>query len=563
MSSYKANSIHSTVSAPKKKGRPTGTTTLQEPQTQPLPKPKIDLSHFDFTVDDLAENMGDPVWRMSHLYKIVDKKKRVITFKPNVAQIKLLRNFHTRNVILKARKMGFSTFIQIFMLDTALFSPNESCVVIAQDREIAEAIFRDVFKFAYDNLPEIFKLAEPTSLEGTASKSSIAFKNSSRVEVRTSARGTTPTFLHISEFGKIAAKDPGKAREIITGSITAVPEDGLIFVESTAEGQEGEFFNLVQTARNMQDSGEELWKLDFKFHFFGWWEDPAYVMPPGTVIISARDEHYFIDLEIKIGRELTASQRAWYVKYRDVTYSGDQELMWAEMPSTPDEAFAVSMEGAYFKDQFSQIRKDKRIGLCPYDPMFPVSVFCDIGQGDEMAMWFIQPRRTYYAVINYIEASGEPFSYFVREADKLNYTLEYVYLPHDANHRRQGQDRNLTPEEMFQSAAPHWRFWLVPKTPDKIMAIQQGRIMLTQCVFDQKHCELGIKRLEAYRKTWDPRLGRWRETPRHGPESNGADAFLQAAQAKAAGFFSAVGGQGGPFGNEFGDSFFEVPNLGF
>ena len=550
-------------------GRPRKTPSTQSGQqsssqpSQQTRKPIMDLTSFDFTEEDLAHHLGDPVWRMTHLYKIVDKKKKVVTFKPNVAQKKLLATFHTRNVILKARKMGFSTFIQIFMLDTALFSPNESCVVIAQDREIAEAIFRDVFKFAYDNLPEPFKFADPVSLEGSASKSSIAFKNGSRVEVRTSARGTTPSFLHISEFGKIAAKDPGKAREIVTGSITAVAEDGLVFVESTAEGQEGAFFDLVETAQKMLETGEALWKLDFKFHFFGWWGDPAYIMPPGSVIVSARDEQYFNDLELKIKRPITDGQRAWYVKYRDVTYSGDQELMWAEMPSTSDEAFKVSMEGAYFKEQFSQMRKEQRIGLCPYDPMFPVSIFCDIGQNDETALWFFQPKRTHYAVINYMEASGEPFSYFVKEVDALNYVLEYVYLPHDANHRRQGADRNMTPEEMFQSVAPHWRFWLVPKTPDKQMAIQQGRILLSQCVFDQKHCSVGLKRLEAYRKEWNPRTGTWRNTPKHGPESNGADAFLQAAQAKAAGFFSAVGNSGGAFGNDYGESYFDAPNLGF
>lgn len=523
--------------------------------------PIIDLTDFDFTEEDLANGLGNPTWRLSHLYKIVNDRTKVVTFKPRAAQLKIQREFHTRNVILKARKMGFSTFIQLLMLDTALFSKNMSCVVIAQDRDIAEAIFRDVFKFAYDHLPEPFKNADPSSLEGSASKSSIAFKNGSRVEVRTSARGTTPTFLHISEFGKIAAKDPGKAKEIITGSVTAVAEDGLIFVESTAEGQEGAFYDLVASARANQDSRRDLWKLDFKFHFFGWWEDPKYVMPANRVLVSVRDTEYFDKLEQEIHHTITPEQRAWYVNFRDSTYSGDQETMWAEMPGTPDEAFKVSMEGAYFVEQFRQIRKEQRIGFCPYDDMFPVSLFWDIGANDETAIWFIQAKRTHFAVIDYFEASGEPYSYFVNEVDDRNYTLDYVFLPHDANHRRQGADRNLTPEEMLQSVAPHWRFWLVPKTPDKQMAIQQGRSFLTLCVFDEAHCKLGIKRLEAYRKEWDARIGAYRNTPKKGPERNGADAFLQAAQAKAAGFFQLTGSMGGVFGNEFGEVFNDIPEL--
>lgn len=521
-----------------------------------------DLTDFGFTEEELLAGLADPVWRLSNLYKIVDAKKRVVTFRPNTAQLKLLKGIHTRNVVLKARKMGFSTFIQLFMLDTALFSANERGKVIAQDRDTAEAIFRDVFKYAYDNLPEPFKIAAP--LDGAASKSSISFTNNSVVEVTTSARGTTPTFLHISEFGKIAAKDPGKAREIITGSITAVAEDGLVFVESTAEGQEGEFFKLVEQARAVQEAGKQLWKLDFKFHFFGWWEDPKYVAPKNAIVIPKKDQEYFEDLEEVIKHKLTPEQRAWYVIYRDRTYMGDEEKMWAEMPSIPDEAFKVSMEGAYFKEQFRQIRKEQRIGFCPYDDQFPVSTFWDIGADDETAIWFIQPRRTYYAVINYIEASGEPFSYFVNEVDKMGYVLDYAYLPHDANHRRQGQDRNMTPEEMIMAAAPHWRTWLVPRTPDKQMAIQQARTLLAQCVFDEVHCDVGLKRLESYRKEWNPRTGTWRSTPKHGPESNGADAFLQAAQAKASGAFSSVGKLGGVFGNDFGAAdIFSDADLGF
>ena len=529
--------------------------------TAPKRQPLVDLTDFDFNAEDLAANLGNPTWRMSHLYKIVDDKKKVVTFKPRPAQVRLLKEFHTRNVILKARKMGFSTAIQIFMLDTALFSPNESCVVIAQDREIAEAIFRDVFKFAYDHLPEPLKLAAP--VDGPTSKSSIAFTNDSRVEVRTSARGTTPTFLHISEFGKIAARDPGKAKEIITGSITAVAEDGLIFVESTAEGQEGEFYELTQMAKALQEAGRPLWKLDFKFHFFGWWVDPKYVAPADAVIVTAHDHEYFDELELQIKQEITPEQRAWYVIFRERTYMGDKERMWQEMPSTAEEAFKISMEGAYFKDQFKAIRKEGRIGLCPYDDQFPVGIFFDIGQNDETAIWAIQPKRTHYGVINYAEASGEPFSYFVKLVDDWNYVLEYVYLPHDANHRRQGALRNMTPEEMLQSVAPHWRFWLVPRTPDKAMSIAQTRSFLQLCVFDEAHCSKGIKRLEAYRKEWNPRAGTWRDTPKHGPESNGADAFQQAAQAKAGGMFAVIGNVGGAFGNAFGTSNAEPAPMGF
>lgn len=528
-----------------------------------FPPKRTDLVTFEFTEKDLEVGLSDPRWRLSNLYTIVNARKEVVIFRPNLAQTTLLDNMWYRNAVLKARKMGFSTQIQLLGLDTTLFSANERMKVIAQDVSLAEGIFRDVLKFAYDNLPEPFRIASPTV--GEASKSKIEFKNNSIVEVTTSARGTTPTYLHISELGKIAAKDPGKAREIQTGSITAAAEDAIIFVESTAEGQMGVFFDLIETARKMGESGAELWKLDFKLFFFGWWQDPKYVAPANSVPITPKDHAYFDRIENELRIKLSPEQRAWYVKFREVTYAGSQDMMYQEMPSTVEEPFKVSMEGAYFTEQFSRIRKENRIGTVPYDPHYPVSLFFDIGANDETAIWFIQPCRTHYAVIDFYEATAEPYQHFVEVVDGRGYTLDYVYLPHDANHRRQGEQRNLTPEEMLQNVAPHWRFWLVPRTPDKIMAIQQARNFLPMCVFDESRCKDGIRHLESYRKTWDARLGTWRNTPRHDASSNAADAFLQAAQAKAGGYFSAVGGAGGAgFGNDnFGGWYSDPPLLDY
>lgn len=531
------------------------------PKKLAFPPKKTDDVVFDFTEQELIAGLSDPFWRLNNLYTIIDKQKRVVIFRPNIAQQKLMKEMWFRNVILKARKLGFSTFIQLFMLDTALFSSNERAKIIAQDLNLAEGIFRDTFKFAYDHLVPPFKIAVPTI--GEPSKSKIEFKNNSIIEVTTSSRGSSPTLLHISEFGKIAAKDPGKAKEIMTGTITSAPEDALIFVESTAEGQEGEFFDIVNTARKLQESGNKLWKLDFKFFFFAWWEEPAYVAPENTAIISDKDAEEFETLEQAIGRKLTIEQKNWYIKYRDVTYSGDVEKMWQEFPSTPEDAFRVSMEGAYFKEQFLRARKEDRIGKAPHNPSYPVSTFWDIGQNDLTSIWLIQACRTHYNIIGYIEAAGEPYEYFVNKIDALGYTQGYCYLPHDANQRRQGARENLTPEEMVASVAPHWRIYMVDRTPDKITNIQQARNVFQMCTFDERGCKEGIKRLEAYRKEFNPRTGTYRDVPRHDINSNAADAFLLFAKAVAEGTFSAISGGGsGPYGTDYFAINFEPQDMG-
>ena len=99
------------------------------------------------------------MWRLcsGQLYKIMvksdDGSGTVIPFRPNRAQRRLLSRLWHRNVILKARQLGFTTLIAIMWLDHALFVPNQRCGIIAQDREAAEVIFRDKVKLAYENLP--------------------------------------------------------------------------------------------------------------------------------------------------------------------------------------------------------------------------------------------------------------------------------------------------------------------------------------------------------------------------------------------------------------------------
>lgn len=525
---------------------------------------KSDVVSYDFTEEEAAAGLSDPMWRLSNLYHVVNEQKQIVLFRPREAQLYLLNNLHTRNLILKPRKLGFSTQIQLLGLDTAIWSPVERVKIIALDIPLAQGIFRDTIKFAYDKLPDIFKNAAP--LASDPSKNEIVFTNESIIEVSTNARGTTPTYLHVSELGKIAAKYPDKAEEILMGAITAVTANGLIFVESTAEGEEGIFYDMVQAALKVQESGAKLWPLDFKLFFYGWYMNPSYVSPVGSAIITPKDTEYFDKLEGELKIKLTPQQRSWYVGYRDKTYLGHEDKMFQEMPSTVQEAFKVSMEGTYWAVEFSNIRKRGGITKVPYDMHYPVNLFFDIGANDETAIWFLQAKRATFSVIDFYEASGEPYAHFVREVDSRGYVLGYVYLPHDADHRRQGQERNLTPEEMLMELAPHWRFQLVPRTPDKVMAIAQSRTVLPLCDFDEEKCKLGLRHLELYRKERNLRTGGWRATPRHDQHSNAADAFLQIGQAKAMGLFgygNAGYSVGGGFSQEFGGGVMPEPDLGY
>ena len=233
----------------------------------------IGLNPLPTDAEELARCLADPEWRLFSgcLYKIMikgekDQDATVVPFKPNRAQKRFIRRLWHRNIILKARQLGFTTLIAILWLDHALFNANQRCGIVAQDREAAETIFRDKVKFAYENLPEQIKETFP--LKRDAAAELLFAHNNSSVKVGTSMRSGTIHRLLISEFGKICAKYPDKAVEVITGSIPAVPLSGITVIESTAEGKDGAFYKMVEIAQAKYDNKQTLTERDYRFHFY-------------------------------------------------------------------------------------------------------------------------------------------------------------------------------------------------------------------------------------------------------------------------------------------------------
>lgn len=487
------------------------------------------------------ENLADPMWRLSHLYKIIvkdddDDEGLILQFKPNRAQRRFLSRLHHRNIILKARQLGFTTLIAIAWLDHALFNANARCGIIAHDRESAKIIFRDKVKFAYDNLPPELLAVMP--LDVCNADELLFAHNNSSVRVATSMRSGTIHRLHISEFGKVCAKYPDKAVEIVTGSLPAVPLSGITVIESTAEGQEGAFHSMTRKAQKAQQLGAELSIRDYRLHFFPWWEEDAYCLDAietAKVMLSETDRAYFHQIESVIGRELTPGQRAWYVSTRDSELEGKPERMWQEYPSTVDEAFQVSKEGVYYAKELANARKSNRVLKIPVVDA-PVDTFWDIGRRDHTAIWFMQKVGMQTRWIRYHEASGEKLSYFIKYLQDTGYIFGNHYLPHDAAHKRLS-DTNKSTQEMLEDLAPGWSFEIVPRIDNELDGIAMVRKHFGEWYFDIEDCAEGLVRLDNFKKSWNKQLGAWRPTPADDDNCHGADAIRQYAQALEAGIY--------------------------
>lgn len=452
----------------------------------------------------------DPLWRINNIYYIVDKQGRKIIFKLNWAQKELYDNVWYCNVVLKARQLGISTFICLLFLDRCLFNSNISAGIIAHTVEDAQALFRRV-KVAYDNLPDQIKSV--INAENDTAQM-LKFSNGSSIRVGTSLRSSTFQYLHISEFGKICAKYPDKAQEIVTGSLNTVAPGQYIFIESTAEGRSGYFYDICKKAQQDRDWKKDLSKLDFKFHFFPWYKETEYKI--GNSFQITNEMQTYFDHLSSIGINLDDEQKAWYVAKEQT----QQDDMRREYPSTPEESWEVSHEGLYYSKQMTMVRSDKRIGFIPYDENLPVYSAWDLGYNDCNSIWLFQLYKKEIRLLEYIEGSGESLSHWINEVKKRPYVTDKNLSPHDilVHEYSSGMTRQSTARKLGFNMIP------VPKL-EIIPGIDQVRAILNRCWFDEKKCAKGIKALDNYKKEWDDRNATWRSRPLHNEHSHGADAF--------------------------------------
>ncbi|AXF51431.1 putative terminase large subunit [Erwinia phage Pavtok] len=494
------------------------------------------------TPADLKVCLSDPMWRIcsGQLYKIMikgddnddDDDALVVPFKPNRAQRRLIKRMHSRNIILKARQLGFTTFLCIFFLDCTLFRPNVRAGIIAHEEDAAKAIFRDKVKFAYLNLPA--HLREVMPLKRDAAEELLFAHNNSSIRVSTSMRSGTMQYLHISEFGKICAKRPDRAEEVVRGSIPTVPtRGGMLFIESTAEGRDGHFYKMTTKAEQLSQLGRRLTPKEYRFHFFPWWQEANYRMDPDGVVMSRADHEYFDKIEGIMGCSIDIEQRAWWIATRDNDFSGEEESMWQEYPSTPAEAFQVSNKGCYYAVQMAKVRKEKRLTRVPFEPGYPVNTFWDIGAGDGTAVWFHQQVGVQHRFIHFEEGWGEPYAHFVKLMQDYQRETGCVwgrhYLPHDGTHEKQGETNNNSPRTMLENLGLT-KIEIVERVSEIQHGIQATRNFLASCWFDEEGCKEGVVHLESYKKKWSTQLQTWMDEPLHDIHSEASDALRQAAQ---------------------------------
>lgn len=475
--------------------------------------------------------LADREWRLDNLYHIKNEDGVAIPFRRNEAQRYYCAREWYRDTILKSRKVGFSTLIAIEILDACLFGSNTTAGII--DRTIDEAKDKlAIIKFAFDRVPASIRMANPLV---TDNQTDLGWSNGSSVAAGTSYRGGTPQLLWVSEFGYISAKNPEAAREIKTGSFKSVPRNGKIWVESTPMGTSGQFYDLVKAGEQLAATGQTLTNYDHKLFFFGWHRKASNRLDVNLVRIPHELREYFDTLRTKHGIVLDGQQEAWYAKQLETLGPDD---IRSEEPSTADECFYASLEGAYFKEEMNAARREKRIGYpVPYDSSRPVHSYWDLGNDGALRIGFFQTDGVRHRHIGLKRGETAGLSDGIKILRESQLERGWVWGKHYGPHDLAVRDwsamplgNNITAPTRKELAAEHGiEFIQIPRVGDKADAIEAARRFIAMSYFCSEYASDLVNDLDAYTRKWDKVNARWLAEPAKNGADHTADALMQAA----------------------------------
>jgi hypothetical protein len=174
-----------------------------------------------------------------------------------------------RNIVLKARQLGLTTWTAARFFLKTITHPGTLTLQVAHSRESAEEIFRIVHRFL-EWMPE--ELREGPLATSRANARQIVFPAIDcqyRVVTagdRNAGRGLTVQNLHCSELARWG-KNPA---EILAGLRAALAPGAEEILESTPEGVGGCFYEEWQTAP----------ETGMVQHFYPWWLEERYRAEP-------------------------------------------------------------------------------------------------------------------------------------------------------------------------------------------------------------------------------------------------------------------------------------------
>lgn len=232
-----------------------------------------------------------------------------------------------RLVILKSRRMGFSTAIQARMVHRAVSRRHFTGLTIAQDHDPASYLF-GMAEGMYERLPGDLRVAKERGNQGRllslANGSTLRTASAQSAEA---GRSKGQRAVHASEV----AFWPNPVKTMTALKQVVAPRPGTLFViESTANGT-GNYYHR-QYLRAKAGEGE------YEAIFCPWFEMEDYVIPGGGATLSRLSDHE----EALLAMGVSADQLAWRRWKLETDLDGDERLFDQEYPWADHVAFLTS-----------------------------------------------------------------------------------------------------------------------------------------------------------------------------------------------------------------------------
>jgi hypothetical protein len=477
---------------------------------------------------DYSERLGDKLWRLGHLYSIrCADTGRVVPYVPRPEQMAIYEALIAgarKIIILKARRLGMSTAIDVYAADEAIFSEGKQISIVDRKQDDASKKLNGICKTAFASLPEPLRekakvLRDNDSAWEIVSRSGGA---TSAIYAGMNARGGTNQLLHISEWGVIQADDARRSEEILTGALPSA-EHGVTIVETTWKGgRGGHLWDIVKEALERPEA--ERTRSDWQVFFFPWWRDPTYSEEGNVKTIPPEIGQYLDAKEAETGHRFTDGQRCWYTRRRRTLGL----FTFREFPTTIDECFQSPMEGAIYADLLDRLRGEAALRPGAVDGSALVHTFWDLGSPVNTVTWYVQFIGGEIRVIDCdLDLDLTPVERAARMLAK-GYNYGWHYLPHDA--RATERSGRTFQGELANAGIRNTR--VLPRTHDVWIGINRLRQLMPRMTFRLPQCDPGLEALANYHTRRESGTGIAHDEPVHDWSSHAADALRVLAEAE-------------------------------
>lgn len=302
-----------------------------------------------------------------------------------------------RDIVLKARQVGMTTLELARDVQHLLMNEGTQTLIVTQDGDLAEQKFIDaqlmVAELIRLDLCPKPKYSTKREIVLPHNGSALRIVEAGNTEASAAKKGRSGTIhrLHATELAFW-----GAAQETMVALMAAVPDDGQVVIESTANGAQGLFYEMVTTA--LAGGG------DFKLHFFPWHAHRTYrrTVPAD---FDPRPQNKIEEQLREAG--VDDEQIAWWRALLSDPARGGIEKVLQEYPVDPSSCFRSPGRSFFPSDAMDVIAKHVRepVAIVPID--VPLSEGGPARLLGHLRVWEEpQQGRTYFAAADVSEGTG-------------------------------------------------------------------------------------------------------------------------------------------------------------